>query len=167
MQGRIIKDHEGWWIQYYTVDERTAMAYITETALHPDDVKQIEEWSKTFDNIEARILSNPLVEYIIVKEKKKGEEYANTYAKLVDHFVDTNEMIDDTLTDAVKLAEELWEGCDGCNDVDKNFWMNGFVKGYIHASSNKSKYWYGRGILAAKTDRISELSPQKLENGSK
>lgn len=26
-----------------------------------------------------------------------------------------------------KLAEESWEGCDGCDDNDKNFFINGFV----------------------------------------
>jgi hypothetical protein len=69
-----------------------------------------------------------------------------------------------------KLAEESWEGCDGCDENDKNFFINGFVKGYLHLkldvqeSVQKSVqgYWYGRGILAAKTDRISELAPKSF-----
>jgi hypothetical protein len=80
----------------------------------------------------------------------------------------------DKLTDELKkvyeLAEESWEGCDGCDENDKNFWMNGYMKGYLHAkldvqeSVQKSVqgYWYGRGILAAKTDRISELAPKSF-----
>lgn len=32
-----------------------------------------------------------------------------------------------------KLAEESWEGCDGCDENDKHFWMNGFRTGYNRA----------------------------------
>ena len=28
------------------------------------------------------------------------------------------------------LAEELWESCNGCNENDKYFWVNGFISGY-------------------------------------
>jgi hypothetical protein len=38
----------------------------SELPLHPDDVKQIEEDSKTFDNIEARIAAYPDVDFEIV-----------------------------------------------------------------------------------------------------
>ncbi len=30
-----------------------------------------------------------------------------------------------------RLAEEAWEGCDGCDENDKTFWINGFVHGYM------------------------------------
>jgi len=32
-----------------------------------------------------------------------------------------------------KLAEQQWEGCHGCDESDKNFWMNGFMTGYLNA----------------------------------
>jgi hypothetical protein len=32
-----------------------------------------------------------------------------------------------------KLAEQKWEGCHGCDENDKYFWMNGFVAGYLEA----------------------------------
>jgi hypothetical protein len=32
-----------------------------------------------------------------------------------------------------KLAESAWEGCHHCDDNDKNFWMNGFMIGYLNA----------------------------------
>jgi hypothetical protein len=32
-----------------------------------------------------------------------------------------------------KLAESSWEGCHHCDDNDKNFWMNGFMIGYLNA----------------------------------
>lgn len=32
-----------------------------------------------------------------------------------------------------QLAETQWEGCHGCDDNDKIFWINGFVVGYLNA----------------------------------
>jgi hypothetical protein len=32
-----------------------------------------------------------------------------------------------------KLAESAWEGCHGCDENDKYFWMNGFMIGYLNA----------------------------------
>lgn len=36
-----------------------------------------------------------------------------------------------------KLAEQSWEGCDGCDENDKNFWMNGFRAGYNTAKPDE------------------------------
>jgi hypothetical protein len=40
----------------------------------------------------------------------------------------------DKLTGELKriyeLAEQNWEGCQGCDENDKYFWMNGFQTGY-------------------------------------
>ena len=30
-----------------------------------------------------------------------------------------------------ELAERMWEGCDGCNETDKQMWIKGFVTGYL------------------------------------
>lgn len=38
-----------------------------------------------------------------------------------------------TLKEIEQLAETQWEGCHGCDDNDKYFWMNGFVQGYLNA----------------------------------
>jgi hypothetical protein len=32
-----------------------------------------------------------------------------------------------------RLAETQWEGCHGCDENDKMFWINGFVIGYLNA----------------------------------
>jgi hypothetical protein len=32
-----------------------------------------------------------------------------------------------------KLAESAWEGCHGCDENDKYFWINGFIIGYLNA----------------------------------
>lgn len=34
-----------------------------------------------------------------------------------------------TLEELTKIAEKAWEGCHGCDDNDKNFWINGFITG--------------------------------------
>jgi hypothetical protein len=36
-----------------------------------------------------------------------------------------------------ELAEQTWEGCDGCDENDKNFWMNGFQAGYNMKSAEQ------------------------------
>lgn len=40
-----------------------------------------------------------------------------------------------TLQDIRRLAESLWEGCHGCDETDKQMWINGFVTGYITAKT--------------------------------
>ena len=37
----------------------------------------------------------------------------------------------------LKLAEQSWEGCDGCDETDKNFWMKGFQVGYNKAEPDE------------------------------
>ena len=32
-----------------------------------------------------------------------------------------------------QLAETQWEGCNGCDENDKYFWISGFVIGYLNA----------------------------------
>jgi hypothetical protein len=38
-----------------------------------------------------------------------------------------------TLKEIEQLAEKQWEGCQGCDENDKYFWINGFVVGYLNA----------------------------------
>ena len=40
-----------------------------------------------------------------------------------------------TVKEITKLAEDRWEECHGCDDNDKNFWMNGFITGYLIAEN--------------------------------
>ena len=37
------------------------------------------------------------------------------------------------------IAGASWEGCDGCDEHDKNFWIQGFVHGYIKAKQEIEK----------------------------
>ena len=38
-----------------------------------------------------------------------------------------------TLKELEQLAETQWEGCQGCDESDKYFWINGFIHGYLNA----------------------------------
>jgi hypothetical protein len=90
MKGKLIKDYEGWWVQHKAKGLDGNLEYIAESMLHPDDVKQIEEDAKVFDNIEARIAAYPNVEFEMVTEvvasvgnSEEQDEYTVSYAKLI------------------------------------------------------------------------------------
>jgi hypothetical protein len=38
-----------------------------------------------------------------------------------------------TAKEIEQLAKKQWEGCHGCDENDKQFWINGFVIGYLNA----------------------------------
>jgi len=57
MKGTIKKYKEIWMVDYDGMS----------VPLHPKSLETINEWSKTFDNIDARILSNPEVEFDLVE----------------------------------------------------------------------------------------------------
>lgn len=80
MKGIISKTYTGWKV-IYVYPEGTRFL-----PLHPDDVNQIVEDSKVFDNIEARIKAYPEVDFeIVVNEGEplgKGEQPYKQYAKL-------------------------------------------------------------------------------------
>jgi len=79
MKGRIYRNKEhGWIINYIVESENPNAIYTLKTLpLHSTDVEQIEEWSKIFDNIEARILNDPEVEFEIINCIPKDLEPTN------------------------------------------------------------------------------------------
>jgi hypothetical protein len=38
-----------------------------------------------------------------------------------------------TTKEIEQLAETQWEGCHGCDENDKQFWINGFIIGYLNS----------------------------------
>lgn len=40
-----------------------------------------------------------------------------------------------TLEEIKQIAESMWEGCHGCDETDKQMWINGFVTGYLTSKS--------------------------------
>lgn len=87
MKGRIKKTDKGWVVLYTEcVPKMIVTEWNKSLPLHPYDVKQIQEDSQRFDNIEARISAYPDVEFDIVEVHNKngqvGYRYVN-YAKLI------------------------------------------------------------------------------------
>ena len=36
-----------------------------------------------------------------------------------------------TIEELKEIAEQCWEGCDGCTEQDKQIWISGFVTGVL------------------------------------
>jgi len=36
-----------------------------------------------------------------------------------------------TIKELKQIAEQSWEGCDGCTEQDKQMWISGFVSGVL------------------------------------
>jgi hypothetical protein len=80
MRGKLIKTEQGWMVEY-KVDENTPIGHKSwweKILLHPDDVRQINEDAKVFDNIEARISAYPDVDFYIWEQSTK---YAKLYSR--------------------------------------------------------------------------------------
>ena len=71
MKGEIKKINNNWVINHNQITY----------PLHPDDVEQILQDSKIFDNIDARIAAYPNVEFQLIKKYLYNETI--TYAKLL------------------------------------------------------------------------------------
>jgi hypothetical protein len=71
MKGRIQKTDQGWVVEY---------AKHAELPLHPEDVKQINRDAQVFDNIEARIMAYPDIDFEIVE--KSDISGRTKYAKI-------------------------------------------------------------------------------------
>jgi hypothetical protein len=64
MKGELIKSTHGWMISYIENGEHKGIS------LHHDDIEFIEETKFTFNDIEATIAANPIVEFEIVENQK-------------------------------------------------------------------------------------------------
>lgn len=73
---------EMWYISFDNAEESLP--------LHPSDAEYIKEAGKIFDNIEARILNNPHVEFFIIsaitQEKYSGVSRLTHFAKLTNEY---------------------------------------------------------------------------------
>ena len=121
MKGTLVKTGQGWVVSR-CVGDGVAEVWEERLPLHPDDAEQINKDSQVFDNIEARIASNPEVEFEIGRYCKihNSDPSKNSvctldcgydelfYAKLINHSVEPNEMIDH-IGDANKMVEDdVW-----------------------------------------------------------
>lgn len=60
MKGKLKQIDKVWSVIWEDAEKKTIV-----TPLHPDNVNEINEWAKIFDNIEARIAGNPDVDFYI------------------------------------------------------------------------------------------------------
>jgi hypothetical protein len=90
MKGTLHKTESGW--EVINIQATLNGPLLQSLPLHPDNVKQINEWSQVFDNIEGRIKNSPDVEFEVVVcippdlEPTRGETLAFEsikYAKLI------------------------------------------------------------------------------------
>ena len=44
--------------------------------------------------------------------------------------------MEQTLEEIRKLAESMWEGCQHCDETDRQMWINGFVTGYLTSKND-------------------------------
>jgi hypothetical protein len=97
LKGKLTKIESEWMVRYdvHQKDYDYPLPAYNFLQLHPDDVKQINEDAKVFDNIEARIAAYPEVCFEIVSYDgtTKISEGWNGYAKLI-HVVNSNTNID-------------------------------------------------------------------------
>ena len=85
MKGILHKDkYNTWWVLYDEVlGESVVKKNQNPLQLHPDDVNELLELDFIFDNLEARVASNPEVDFEIVKVQKLSG--IAVYAKLNPH----------------------------------------------------------------------------------
>ena len=67
MKGTINNTKAGWFVWHSVTRDEITSGYES-LPLHPDDVKQIQEDSQRFDNIQARIAAYPNIAFEIVEE---------------------------------------------------------------------------------------------------
>lgn len=88
MKGLLYKDKASgqWMIKEALVTPMVGIVGFRTLRLHPDDVKEMEEQEKLFDNLEARVAAYPEVEYevhTIATGKSEWDVLDEDVAKLI------------------------------------------------------------------------------------
>jgi len=68
MKGFINKVENGWVVAYVALSNPDVGTIIKELPLHPKSIQEFKELSERIDDLEARILENPRVDFTIVEE---------------------------------------------------------------------------------------------------
>jgi hypothetical protein len=140
MKGILKKTEQGWFVIYDQIlGEGIIKRNQNALPLHPLDVKQIDEDSKVFDNIEARIKAYPDVKFEMVKEYINNHtNELQKYAKLIN----------------LNISDKSWEGCDGCTEQDEIMYKNGYAKGYNAAIAELPKEISDEKIIKLANEHI-------------
>jgi len=73
------------------------------------------------------------------EDKQEFKENVQSGKIMPPHIKEKIDKLTDELKKVYELAEESWEGCDGCDENDKYFFMKGFQAGYNRAKPTKNK----------------------------
>jgi hypothetical protein len=71
------------------------------------------------------------------EDKQKFKENVQSGKFMPLHIKEKIDKLTDELKKVYELAEESWEGCDGCDENDKYFFIKGFQTGYNRAEPDE------------------------------
>ena len=181
MKGTLHKTEKGWQVSYAIHDMVAKRWTAGKLPLHPDDVKEIEEDSKIFDNIEARIAAYPEVEFEVVKEYTDSHtNQVQKYAKLIKTEYPELEGTMNLCTDIInkkrtgKMTEEEWQEAERAQTSTKTAmtsieWletmlMNEYrpLSDYAIRAIAKAKEMHREEILDAYIDRMDCTSKEEM-----
>jgi hypothetical protein len=103
---------KSWVVWYNDTPIGGNMSFVDSLPLSPDDIKDIEADSKIFDNIEARILAYPEVEFeiITIDNGDNGVRYAKLIKTEYPELEGTLALCEDiTKKRTGKMTEEEWQ----------------------------------------------------------
>lgn len=115
-KGKLQKIQNKWYIGTVFYNEVWSESVIVST----QDVPKLDKIEEVFGDVNYL----PLVDYDIALNPETFEPCA---------FLITRES---KLKKYEKMAEESWEGCDGCDDNDKYFYVGGFVAAMFQMEKN-------------------------------
>ena len=74
---------------------------------------------------------------VVVKEYLSNKV---PYAKLVNQYADKSDR-EVKISAYKEMAENSWEGCDGCTEDDKYFYIKGYMEAMLGKEINYSESW--------------------------
>ena len=125
MKGFLHKTERGWFVG--PTNDMAGVIY----PLHPDEPIS---WNQAVNG-------GGEVEYEIVKEyTDKHTNQVQSYAKLVNIYADKSDR-EVKISAYQKMAENSWQGCDGCTENDKYFYIKGYMAAMLGKEINYSETW--------------------------
>jgi hypothetical protein len=109
------------------------------------------------------------------EDKQEFKENVQSGKIMPLHIKEKIDKLTDELKKVYELAEESWEGCDGCDENDKYFFMKGFQAGYNRAKpdeiSAELRYKDGTPMRKYNSPKLQaiemEISDEEIEKAAK
>jgi hypothetical protein len=129
MKGFLYQRELGWFVK--AANDMSEVIYL----LHPKDAEMMES------DFTDKFTRN--VEFEIIHVDEVVKEYLSNkvpYAKLVNIIPDKSDR-EVKISAYQKMAENSWEGCDGCTEDDKYFYIKGYMAAMLGKEINNSESW--------------------------